>query len=61
MPAATITTWNLSGITFDDRPGDRPGSPVRVGVALSPVPIIAAVLMLSTPKGSVNGLGCPDG
>src|ERR1700749_1263515 len=26
-----------------------------VGVALSPVPIIAVVLMLSTPKGRVNG------
>jgi hypothetical protein len=30
--------------------------PFAVGVALSPVPIIAAVLMLSIPKGSVNGL-----
>ena len=29
--------------------------PFAVGVALSPVPIIAVVLMLSTPKGSVNG------
>jgi hypothetical protein len=27
-----------------------------VGVALSPVPIIAVVLMLSTPKGRSNGL-----
>jgi len=27
-----------------------------VGVALSPVPIIAVVLMLATPKGGVNGL-----
>jgi threonine/homoserine/homoserine lactone efflux protein len=27
-----------------------------VGVALSPVPIIAVVLMLATPKGKVNGL-----
>lgn len=35
--------------------------PFAVGVALSPVPIVAVVLMLSTPKGSVNGLGCPDG
>src|SRR5437660_5250878 len=26
-----------------------------VGVALSPVPIIAVVLMLATPKGRVNG------
>jgi threonine/homoserine/homoserine lactone efflux protein len=30
--------------------------PFAVGVALSPVPIIAVVLMLSTPKGRVNGL-----
>jgi threonine/homoserine/homoserine lactone efflux protein len=30
--------------------------PFGVGVALSPVPIIAVVLMLSTPKGRVNGL-----
>jgi Sap, sulfolipid-1-addressing protein len=30
--------------------------PFAVGVALSPVPIIAAVLLLSTPKGRVNGL-----
>jgi threonine/homoserine/homoserine lactone efflux protein len=27
-----------------------------VGVALSPLPIIAVVLMLATPKGRVNGL-----
>src|SRR5215217_7982839 len=27
-----------------------------VGVALSPVPIIAVVLMLATPRGRVNGL-----
>jgi hypothetical protein len=26
-----------------------------VGVALSPVPIIAVVLMLATPRGRVNG------
>jgi threonine/homoserine/homoserine lactone efflux protein len=30
--------------------------PFAVGVVLSPVPIIAVVLMLSTPKGRVNGL-----
>jgi threonine/homoserine/homoserine lactone efflux protein len=30
--------------------------PFGLGVALSPVPIIAVVLMLSTPKGRVNGL-----
>ena len=30
-----------------------------VGVALSPVPIIAVVLMLATPKGRVNGPGVP--
>jgi threonine/homoserine/homoserine lactone efflux protein len=29
--------------------------PLGVGVALSPVPIIAVVLMLTTPKGRVNG------
>jgi hypothetical protein len=27
-----------------------------VGVALSPVPIIAVVLVLATPKGRINGL-----
>jgi threonine/homoserine/homoserine lactone efflux protein len=30
--------------------------PFAVGVALSPVPIIAVVLMLSTPNGRVGGL-----
>ena len=30
--------------------------PFAVGVALSPTPIIAIVLMLATPKGKVNGL-----
>jgi threonine/homoserine/homoserine lactone efflux protein len=30
--------------------------PLAVGVALSPVPIIAVVLMLATPGGSTNGL-----
>lgn len=30
--------------------------PYAVGVALSPVPIIAVVLMLATPKGRVNGV-----
>lgn len=29
--------------------------PVGIGVAVSPVPIIAVVLMLATPKGRVNG------
>jgi hypothetical protein len=29
--------------------------PFAVGVALSPVPIVAVVLMLATPKGAVNG------
>lgn len=29
--------------------------PLAVGVALSPVPIIAVVLMLATPRGRVNG------
>ncbi len=27
-----------------------------VGVALSPVPVIAVVLMLASPKGRINGL-----
>jgi threonine/homoserine/homoserine lactone efflux protein len=31
--------------------------PLAIGVALSPVPIIAVVLMLGTPKGSINGPG----
>ncbi len=30
--------------------------PLAVGVAISPIPIIAVVLMLSTPKGKGNGL-----
>ena len=30
--------------------------PLAVGVALSPVPIIAVVLMLGTPGGRTNGL-----
>jgi Sap, sulfolipid-1-addressing protein len=30
--------------------------PLAVGVAISPIPIIAVVLMLSTPKAKVNGL-----
>ena len=30
--------------------------PLAVGVAISPIPIIAVVLMLSTPKGTGNGL-----
>jgi hypothetical protein len=29
--------------------------PYAVGVALSPVPIIAVVLMLATPQGRING------
>ena len=29
--------------------------PLAVGVALSPVPIIAVVLMLTTPRARVNG------
>ncbi|GAA4868937.1 GAP family protein [Actinomycetospora straminea] len=29
--------------------------PLGIGVALSPVPIIAVVLMLATPRGRVNG------
>lgn len=29
--------------------------PLGVGVAVSPVPIIAVVLMLGTPRGSANG------
>ena len=30
--------------------------PIAIGVAISPIPIIAIVLMLSTPKGKSNGL-----
>ena len=30
--------------------------PIAVGVALSPLPIIAVVLMLVTPRGRLNGL-----
>lgn len=30
-------------------------SPLGVGVALSPIPIIAVVLMLATPRGRLNG------
>jgi threonine/homoserine/homoserine lactone efflux protein len=30
--------------------------PIAIGVAISPIPIIAVVLMLSTPKGKGNGL-----
>ena len=29
--------------------------PLALGVALSPIPIIAVVLMLATPRGGVNG------
>ena len=31
--------------------------PMAVGVALSPIPIVAVVLMLVTPRGTANGLG----
>jgi hypothetical protein len=30
--------------------------PMAVGVALSPLPIVAVVLMLVTPRGRVNGV-----
>ena len=30
--------------------------PAAVGIALSPIPIIAVVLMLVTPRGKVNGI-----
>ncbi len=32
--------------------------PAAVGVAISPLPIIAVVLMLVTPRGRVNGVAC---
>jgi hypothetical protein len=30
--------------------------PWALGVALSPIPIVAVVLMLNTPRGKINGL-----
>lgn len=30
--------------------------PLALGVALSPIPIVAVVLMLTTPRGKINGL-----
>jgi hypothetical protein len=32
---------------------------MEVGVALSPLPIVAVVLMLVTPRGRVNGVSFP--
>ena len=29
--------------------------PIAVGIAISPLPIVAVVLMLATPRGRVNG------
>src|SRR4051795_5941755 len=63
----TTEQWARSPGTGEPRSSGRPYGPVvgeaigqvlslGIGVALSPIPIIAVVLMLATPRGRLNGL-----
>jgi threonine/homoserine/homoserine lactone efflux protein len=57
VTTATRKLWSAAPAVSLPVVGEAIGQilPLAVGVALSPIPIIAVVLMLGTPKGSANG------
>lgn len=49
----------INRVDLRDRHGNSPGEilPLAVGIAISPVPIIAAILMLLSPQAKSTSLG----